>query len=64
MLSVSGGVIDRPIRSSVPVTDFAEPPLHAEIIIKSSMTESLILHQISMCKGLVADIRTSRCRSE
>ena len=30
-------------RRAVPVTDFAEPPLQAEIMISSSMTESLIL---------------------
>jgi hypothetical protein len=29
--------------AAVPVIDFAEPPLHAEIMISSSMTESLIL---------------------
>jgi hypothetical protein len=31
------------IVGAVPVTDLAEPPLQAEIIISSSMTESLIL---------------------
>jgi hypothetical protein len=36
------------------VTDFAEPPLQAEIMISSSMTESLILHAISMYKGFEA----------
>jgi hypothetical protein len=55
MLSVSGLVIDRAIRSSGPVTDFAEPPLQAEIIIKSSMTESLILRQLA-CARVFAQI--------
>lgn len=32
-----------PYRGQVPVTDLAEPPLQAEIIISSSMIESLIL---------------------
>lgn len=54
---------NNPIRSFIPVTDFAEPPLQAEIIIKSSITESLILPQISMFKGLDAGSHTSRCRS-
>lgn len=32
------------------MTDFAEPPLQAEIIIKSSITESLILHRLACAK--------------
>jgi hypothetical protein len=47
------------------VTDLAEPPLQAEIIISSSMTESLILHAISDWRvpQFAGAQRTSRFRS-
>jgi hypothetical protein len=47
------------------VTDLAEPPLQAEIIISSSMTESLILQAISGWRvpQFAGAQRTSRSRS-
>lgn len=33
----------RCLMENPPVTDLADPPLHAEIIMSSSMTESFIL---------------------
>jgi hypothetical protein len=43
-------------RRSAPVMDLAEPPLHAETMINSSMTESLILQlSAGVCgEGLIA----------
>jgi hypothetical protein len=47
------------------VTDLAEPPLQAEIIISSSMTESLIIKAIIDLRvpQLAGAQRTSRFRS-
>lgn len=44
---MAGRGLQQGSRIQVPVIDFAEPPLQAEIIISSSMTESLILHVLA-----------------